>query len=165
MTHIAYLSMGSNIGDTKDNLTKGIAKLISHPEISLEEQSSDYRTSPVGGVKQDDFLNLAVKITTSLTPYELLAYIHQVEAALHRKRLIHWGARTLDIDIVFFDDRVSEDPDLTLPHPEVWNRLFVLVPIQEIMSADFHYYHRVNQRIDELQQTEQSIERIGNSHE
>ena len=106
-----------------------------------------------------------MKITTSLTPYELLAYIHQVEAALHRKRLIHWGPRTLDIDIVFFDDRVSEDPDLTLPHPEVWNRLFVLVPIQEIMSADFHYYHRVNQRIDELQQTEQSIERIGNSHE
>lgn len=162
MNHRAYLSMGSNMGDRRSNLDQGCQLLAQHPKIDLLQVSSLYQTSPVGEVVQDDFINLAAIIETDLSAYALLDYIHEVEAALHRKREIVWGPRTLDIDILFFDNQVSEDPDLRLPHPELFNRLFVLVPLAEIISEDFPAYPSIMQSIAVLQkQGNQRLERVG----
>lgn len=131
-----YLSIGSNLGDRKQHLQQAIAYLKQNPAITVVRVSSIYETQPVGGVKQDDFLNIAVALQTKLTPRKLLDYLHQIEQMLHRKRLIHWGPRTIDLDILYFDDLVSQDQALTLPHPEIKNRLFVLVPMREIVRDD-----------------------------
>ena len=159
--HQVYLSLGSNMGDRQGNLQKAQTLLEQHPQINVIKVSGDYQTSPVGGVIQDDFINQAMHIETSLDPYELLEYIHQVESQLHRKRLIHWGPRTIDIDILFFDKVLMPDPKLTIPHAEVFNRLFVLVPLVEIIDADFYQFEKVHQAIEHLEaNTDQSIERV-----
>ncbi|NKZ28813.1 2-amino-4-hydroxy-6-hydroxymethyldihydropteridine diphosphokinase [Facklamia miroungae] len=161
--HTVYLSLGSNLGDRMANLKKGQALLLSHPQIELLKASAYYQTSPVGGVKQDDFINQAIAISTSLNPYDLLAYLHEIEAKLLRKRLIVWGPRTLDIDILYYDNLSSQDPELTLPHPEVLNRLFVLIPLLEIIHNDFYEYERIIKAVEELQATtDQAIERVEN---
>ncbi|RRG08723.1 MAG: 2-amino-4-hydroxy-6-hydroxymethyldihydropteridine diphosphokinase [Lactobacillus sp.] len=144
---VAYLSMGSNIGDRAAQLHQAVALLKAMHDIQVEQVSSLYETEPVGGVVQDDFLNIAVKVKTSLTPRALLAQLHQIEQQLHRKRLVHWGPRTIDLDIIFFDNLHSADPVVTLPHPEVQHRLFVLVPIEEISRGDTQIHAIVNQMI------------------
>ncbi|BAP85829.1 2-amino-4-hydroxy-6-hydroxymethyldihydropteridine pyrophosphokinase [Paucilactobacillus hokkaidonensis JCM 18461] len=136
MTSRAYLSIGSNIGERQANLQQAVEQLKANQQIKVVRVSSIYETQPVGGVKQDDFLNIAVAIQTSLNPNVLLDYLHEVEQALHRKRLVRWGPRTIDLDILYFDDLVSADKTLTLPHPEIKNRLFVLVPMEEITADD-----------------------------
>ena len=101
MSTIVYLSLGSNMGDRLANLQKGQALLANHPQIQIQAVSSYYQTSPVGGVVQDDFINQAMRVQTQLGAEELLDYIHEIEAELLRKRVIVWGPRTLDIDILF----------------------------------------------------------------
>ena len=96
-----YLSMGSNIGDRQYYLHEAIRLLGKHPKIMIEKVSNFYESTPVGGVKQDDFTNLALKVATLLEPLELLSFIHEVELSLNRERKIHWGPRTIDIDIIF----------------------------------------------------------------
>jgi len=97
----AYLSIGSNIGNRIENLQAAIDGLRK-AGISVEQISHVYETEPVGGVVQDDFLNLAVRIATQLTAHELLDQLHIIEQNLHRKRLIHWGPRTIDLDILYY---------------------------------------------------------------
>ena len=161
MSTIVYLSLGSNMGDRLANLQKGQALLANHPQIQIQAVSSYYQTSPVGGVDQDDFINQAMRVQTQLGAEELLDYIHEIEAELLRKRVIVWGPRTLDIDILFYGDQVSDDPDLTLPHPEIYNRLFVLVPLLEVLADDFPDRDQIQMAIDQIQvQTQQSIEKI-----
>lgn len=161
MSTIVYLSLGSNMGDRLANLQKGQALLANHPQIQIQTVSSYYQTSPVGGVVQDDFINQAMRVQTQLGAEELLDYIHEIEAELLRKRVIVWGPRTLDIDILFYGDQVSDDPDLTLPHPEIYNRLFVLVPLLEVLADDFPDRDQIQMAIDQIQvQTQQSIEKI-----
>lgn len=161
MSTIVYLSLGSNMGDRLANLQKGQALLANHPQIQIQAVSSYYQTSPVGGVVQDDFINQAMRVQTQLGAEELLDYIHEIEAELLRKRVIVWGPRTLDIDILFYGDQVSDDPDLTLPHPEIYNRLFVLVPLLEVLADDFPDRDQIQMAIDQIQvQTQQSIEKI-----
>lgn len=160
--HQVYLSLGANIGDRFNNLKKAHQMLQEHPDIEVKKVSDFYQTSPVGGVPQDDFINQAMYIHTSLEGEELLAYIHEIEAALLRIRGIVWGPRTIDIDILFYDDEISESPYLTLPHPEVYHRLFVLIPLKEIMTEDFPQAAKVQEAIEKLQaQGEQAIERVG----
>lgn len=89
-------------------------------------------TKPYGGVEQEDFLNGAIELETLLTPYELLEFLHELERKAGRERKIHWGPRTLDLDILFYEDFVSDDPKLTVPHPDMENRLFVLEPLSEL---------------------------------
>lgn len=144
----AYLSIGSNIGDRETQLSLAVKLLKNNRMINVDRVSSIYETEPVGGVVQDDFLNIAVAITTPLAPVELLSVLHEVEQTLHRKRLIHWGPRTIDLDIIFYDQMVSENPVVTLPHPEAHNRLFVLVPIKEISRQDQVIHEQVNQMIE-----------------
>ncbi|MGO2300189.1 2-amino-4-hydroxy-6-hydroxymethyldihydropteridine diphosphokinase [Paucilactobacillus nenjiangensis] len=131
----AYLSIGSNIGNRIENLQAAIDGLRK-AGISVEQISHVYETEPVGGVVQDDFLNLAVRIATQLTAHELLDQLHIIEQNLHRKRLIHWGPRTIDLDILYYANEIINDETLTVPHPEIKNRQFVLVPLLEVANQD-----------------------------
>jgi len=133
--HQVYLSIGSNIGDRKAQLQQAIAALQADSAIDVVRVSSIYETAPVGGVVQDDFYNCAVYLETSLSATELLQRIQQIEQNQKRRRLIHWGPRTIDLDILWYDDVVIQTADLTIPHPEMAKRAFVLVPLQEITTG------------------------------
>ena len=95
-------------------------------------------TAPYGGVEQDDFLNGALALKTLLTPQELLERLHEIEQKAHRERLIHWGPRTLDLDILLYDDLVLDTPDLIIPHVEMHLRDFVLIPLAQIAPWKRH---------------------------
>ncbi len=113
-----YLSLGSNIGNRQQYLNAAITLLGNNRQIIIERVANFYETSPVGNVSQRPFVNTAVKIATTLEPDDLLLVIHQIEKRLHRSRKIHWGPRTLDIDIIFYGQRVVHSDDLEIPHPE-----------------------------------------------
>ncbi|KST84505.1 2-amino-4-hydroxy-6- hydroxymethyldihydropteridine pyrophosphokinase / GTP cyclohydrolase I type 1 [Lactococcus lactis subsp. lactis] len=152
-----YLSMGSNIGDRQYYLHEAIRLLGKHPKIMIEKVSNFYESTPVGGVKQDDFTNLALKVATLLEPLELLSFIHEVELSLNRERKIHWGPRTIDIDIIFYGDLEMQEENLVIPHKEAFNRLFVLKPIFELIDKDFKYYASIEKAIAELSVSEQEL--------
>jgi 2-amino-4-hydroxy-6-hydroxymethyldihydropteridine diphosphokinase len=129
------LSLGSNLGDRMDNLQEAIDALFDAPELTFVALSPVYETAPWGGIEQPDFLNVVVVADTRISPQNLLDRVLSIEDAMRRERVIHWGPRTLDIDIVTFGDVVSDDPDLTLPHPHAHERAFVLVPWADIDPA------------------------------
>lgn len=128
-----YLSIGSNIGNKYYNILKAIFSIDQLKETKVLEISSFYKTEPIGTVVQDDFLNIAILIRTKQKPYELLKNINLIEEKLKRKRKIHWGPRTIDIDIIFYEERKLNKRDLIVPHKEYKNRNFVMVPILEIL--------------------------------
>lgn len=130
--HRAYLAVGSNMGDREAYIRRGIEALQQHPQIVVEKVSELLETEAYGGVEQDDFLNGALEIRTLLSPDELLACLHRIEAEAKRERLVHWGPRTLDLDIIFYDKLVYEDEELIIPHVDMQNRYFVLQPLSEI---------------------------------
>lgn len=130
--HTAYLSMGSNMGDKETHIKNAIHALENHPLIKVEKESELLVTKPYGDVEQDDFLNGALQVRTLLSPEELLEEIHIIEAGEGRERLIHWGPRTLDLDIVFYDKLILENNDLIIPHVDMQNRYFVLKPLSEL---------------------------------
>lgn len=132
----AYLSMGANIGDRLGNLQRGVQLLHAMPAITVTAVSQVYETQPVGGVVQDDFYNIAVRLETTLSAPELLASLHVIEQQLKRVREIHWGPRTVDLDILVFGDEVWSDDVLTIPHREMANRRFVLQPLLDVIAAD-----------------------------
>ncbi|MQW23663.1 MULTISPECIES: 2-amino-4-hydroxy-6-hydroxymethyldihydropteridine diphosphokinase [unclassified Lactococcus] len=162
MKHTVYLSMGSNMGDRMHYLNRALSALTETGHVMLMKQSAFYETSPVGGVVQDDFINLAAKISTDLSADALLDLIHQVEQKLNRVRLIHWGPRTIDIDILFFDEEQRNDDKLTIPHAEVFNRLFVLVPLLDVVDADFYALKQLQNAQQKLQDSEQALVKIEN---
>lgn len=130
--HRAYISVGSNLGDRKTHILSGIQALKVHPLIVLKKVSEMIVTEPYGGVPQEDFLNGALEIETLLEPEELLEALHQVENAEGRERILRWGPRTLDLDILFYDKLCYESEDLVIPHADLENRGFVLKPMAEI---------------------------------
>lgn len=130
--HKVYLAVGSNMGDKEGYISMGIETLRNHPQIIVERVSELLETEPYGGVEQDNFLNGALEIRTLLTPDELLTELHRIEAEADRERLVHWGPRTLDLDIIFYDKLVYEDEHLIIPHVDMQNRYFVLKPLSEI---------------------------------
>lgn len=130
--HTVYLAVGSNLGDKQAYISQGIQALKDDPLIRVNQVSQMLETEPYGGVEQDCFLNGALQVTTLLSPTELLAVLHEVEAAAGRVRLIHWGPRTLDLDIIFYDNMVYEDEQLIIPHIDMQNRFFVLKPLSEL---------------------------------
>ncbi|WP_290033056.1 2-amino-4-hydroxy-6-hydroxymethyldihydropteridine diphosphokinase [Ligilactobacillus cholophilus] len=141
--NIVYLGLGTNLGNKQQNLEQIIALLQKHDEIKLLKQSSVYETSPVGGVEQDNFYNMVIKIGTTFSAEQLLEIIHEVEKKLKRIRIIHWGPRTADVDILYFNEQQMNTEHLKVPHPEILNRLFVLVPLLEICGTDFYDYDRL----------------------
>ncbi len=136
--HIAYIALGANMGDKEANLRQAIDLLDEDNRSSVAKVSSFIATTPMGGVEQDDFLNGAVQIKTLRTPEELLQLIGDIEDKLKRVRTIHWGPRTIDLDIIFYDDIVLNSQWLTIPHIEMHNRDFVLIPLEEIAPQMEH---------------------------
>lgn len=128
----AFLSLGSNMGDRLEYLSKAIDKIVEIQGCNILNKSSVYETEPWGYENQEAFLNLCISIETSLSPYELLESLQAIELELDRVRKIHWGPRTIDIDILLFDDIICEDDKLTIPHPRMRERAFVLIPLYDI---------------------------------
>ncbi|GLF92556.1 2-amino-4-hydroxy-6-hydroxymethyldihydropteridine pyrophosphokinase [Bacillus safensis] len=132
MNNTAYIALGSNIGKKETYLKEAVKKLHEHPEVQVELISSIYETTPVGYENQDDFLNMAVKISTSLHPHDLLSLTQKIEQELGRTREVRWGPRTADLDILLYNRENIETEQLIVPHPRMYERLFVLVPMSEI---------------------------------
>lgn len=153
----AYLSLGSNIGDTRENILRAYDYLEKHQGIKILKKSSFYKTAPVGYEAQEDFLNAAILIETTLDPYELLEYCHKIEKKLKRKRIIRWGPRTIDIDILLFDALTIDDDRLIIPHPRMHERAFVLEPLKELKKdirlydkSIEYYLEKINQKCDRV---------------
>lgn len=130
--HRAYLGLGSNLGDKETYLNQAVKAVDETRGCQVEKVSSYLVTEPYGGVEQDDFLNACLCLKTYLSPEELLKRLHEIEQDAHRERIIRWGPRTLDLDILLYDDLILETEDLILPHMDMENREFVLKPLCEI---------------------------------
>ncbi len=132
-----YLSIGGNLGDRLSNLKKCV-ELIAENIGVIKAKSAVYETKAWGNENQPDFFNMAISVETVLDPYELLEQIHNIELKLGRSRLQHWGERTIDIDILFYDKIVVKTDKLTIPHPFIQERMFVLEPLNEIFPNFIH---------------------------
>ncbi len=151
--HTAYVSMGSNMGDKEAYLNGAVKEIAENPLCRVMALSQFIVTKPVGDVPQDDFLNGCVCVETLYSPHELLELLHNIEDKAGRKRTIKWGPRTLDLDIVLFDDVIISDGTLTIPHAEMQNRFFVLEPLTEIAPYVVHpvYKCTVSELLTRLQ--------------
>lgn len=137
--HVAYLSVGSNLGDKLDHCLKGIAAVAETGESSIYKVSRFYRTSPVDYTEQDWFVNAAVKIGTALDPVALLENLIAIQHHFGRKTdAVRFGPRVLDLDILLYADRLIRTPHLEVPHPRMHKRAFVLQPICDINPAIVH---------------------------
>ncbi len=130
--HQAFIALGSNMGDREAYLDGALEALKAHPQITVKKCSRWLVTKPYGGVEQEDFLNGAAEIETLLNPEQLLEALHEIENAAGRERKVHWGPRTLDLDILFYDRLLLDREDLVIPHPDLENRRFVLEPMTAI---------------------------------
>ena len=127
-----HLALGSNLGDRLAHLQSAVDALGNHPAIAIEAISRVYETEPVGGPVQDDYLNAVVEVTTDLDPAALLEVAHELERAARRIRGERWGPRTLDVDVLLYDDVCLDIQTLTIPHPRMWQRAFVLAPLHDV---------------------------------
>ena len=134
----AYLSIGSNMGDKEEYLNEAVQEFYNDDNCRVNAVSNFVETKPYGPVEQDNFLNGCVEIETIYSPRELLDRIHEIEDINDRTREVHWGPRTLDIDIVLFGEEVVDEPDLKIPHIEMHKRAFVLVPLNQIAPNALH---------------------------
>lgn len=134
----AYLGCGSNMGEKEKYLERAVAALKADSRCRVKAVSEWMRTTPYGGVEQDDFLNGAIAVDTLYTPEELLSCLQSIELAQGRERLVHWGPRTLDLDILLYEDCVMYTERLMIPHPDMQNRDFVLRPLKQIAPYEMH---------------------------
>jgi 2-amino-4-hydroxy-6-hydroxymethyldihydropteridine diphosphokinase len=134
--HTTYLSLGSNLGDRRANLREAIRQLA--PPVVVLAESPIYETPPWGEENQPRFFNMAVKADTDLPPMDLRDHVKQIEADMGRKPSYRWGPRSIDIDILLYDDLIMETPELTIPHPRMHERGFVLVPLDAIAGEVGH---------------------------
>ncbi len=146
--HTAYLSMGSSLGDKNAYLDFAIAKLKEDDNIKDVRESARYCTDPYGYVAREEFLNSVVELRTLYTPRQLLNKINEIEKEGGRERKEHWADRTLDIDIIFYDDLVVEEKDLCIPHIDMQNRAFVLRPLHEFCPYKVHPL--LNKRVEDI---------------
>ena len=130
--HTAYIALGANLGDKEANLRLGVEALRARKGCQVLAVSDFLVTEPYGGVEQDYFLNGAMKIRTLLTPHELLERLHEIEREAKRERVVRWGPRTLDLDILLYDDLILDEEELHIPHIEMYKRDFVLKPLCQI---------------------------------
>ena len=161
MKNKVYLSLGSNIGNRQEYIESAIELVGKTEGIKILKKSGLYETSPVGYVEQDLFLNVVIKIETDFSAREILKIINKIENELDRKREIRWGPRTIDIDILIFSDKKINETDLIIPHKEMLNRLFVLVPLIEIYDGEYFEKEKIIERIGELVEVgNQKIEKL-----
>lgn len=147
----AYLGLGSNMGDKMGHLKDAIAMIENNEKISDVKVSSFYETAPVGYLDQDVFVNIVVELETELAPYDLLAFCQDIEEQLKRKRVIRWGPRTIDVDILLYDEMTNDDEKLIIPHPRMTERAFVIVPLIELndtLTIDGRAITEINDSLD-----------------
>lgn len=128
----AYLGLGTNIGDRLGYLKQACDILRESNNINIIKESKIYETKAWGYKNQDDFLNMCVEIQTNLSPEDLLNFCQGIEEKLNRKRIIRWGPRTIDVDILFFNDLQLKSEKLLIPHPRITERAFVLIPLMDL---------------------------------
>ena len=150
--HEAYISIGTNIGDKEENLNNAILNLKEDKYICVDKISSFIKTEPWGYLDQEEFLNGALKIRTIYSPKELMKVLLEIEAKMKRERIVKWGPRIIDMDIIFYDNLISEDEFIVIPHPRMEERDFVLRPLCELAPNKIHplLKKRVFRLLDEL---------------
>lgn len=148
----AYIGIGSNLGDKKKYMEDAFSSLKADMKIRKVKTSKWITTKPYGGVPQDEFLNGAIGLETIYTPLELLHLLQKLEKKAGRERKIHWGPRTLDLDVLFYEDYISDSEELMVPHPDMQNREFVLKPLDELCPYYVHplLHKTVRQMLNEL---------------
>jgi 2-amino-4-hydroxy-6-hydroxymethyldihydropteridine diphosphokinase len=127
-----FIGLGSNIGDRLASLQRAVDLLQDEPHLKVVASSRVWESDPVGGPAQPDFLNAVIRILTTLSPRDLLAACHRVESVLGRTREVRWGPRTIDVDLLLYDELDMDEPDLIVPHPRITERAFVLLPLLEL---------------------------------
>ena len=135
--HTAYLALGSNLGDKEANLRRAL-ELVQQRGVEVVKTSSFICTEPYGVTDQPQFLNGVCEVRTSLEPLELLQTLLEIEQEMGRVRLRHWGERNIDLDLLLYEDVVMDTPELILPHPDMQDRDFVLLPLAEIAPEIIH---------------------------
>lgn len=132
-TTAAYIGLGSNIEDRERYLTEAIRMLTGHPAVRVSARSAIYETDPVGYLEQPPFLNMVIRADTTLSAEALFAHMLAVEHALGRTRDIRWGPRTIDLDMLLYGSRFMNTPELIIPHPRMFQRAFVMIPLLEVL--------------------------------
>jgi dihydroneopterin aldolase/2-amino-4-hydroxy-6-hydroxymethyldihydropteridine diphosphokinase len=136
--HIAYIGVGGNMGDREKNVKASLDIINNSYHTKITKTSKFYETSPVGYLEQEDFLNCAIEVKTLLNPLELVRFLLSVEKELKRERVIRWGPRTVDLDVLLYDDIISSLEEIILPHPRMVERMFVLEPLCDIAPYVIH---------------------------
>ena len=132
MAVVAFLGLGSNLGDRLANLQAAVDALQAEPGLRVAASSRVWETTPVGGPPQPDYLNAVIRIETDFSARDLLDIARRVESRLGRIRKERWGARTIDVDVLLYDEEEIDEPDLMVPHPRIMQRAFVLLPLLEL---------------------------------
>jgi 2-amino-4-hydroxy-6-hydroxymethyldihydropteridine diphosphokinase len=132
MKTVAYIGIGSNLGNKSKNVQQALDFISALQGVKVKQQSSLYLTAPWGKTDQDDFINQVVAVETDLAPLELLHKLQAIEIKLGRQRDVQWGPRTIDLDILLYGEEVIDLEELKVPHPYLKQRLFVLIPLQEL---------------------------------
>ena len=145
-----YLSIGTNIGEREQNLVEAVRELATMEAVNVERVSSIYETAPVGFVDQQAFLNIAVKLTTTLDAQTMLERCQQVEQHLGRVRIVRWGPRSIDLDILLFNHENIETESLIVPHERMFERAFVLVPLAEISEPVTPQLQRAHEQLSQM---------------
>jgi len=146
--HTAYIAMGSNMGDREKNLNAAIELINDSMWTKVTKVSSFYETEPMGYLDQDKFVNGALEVRTLLSPKKLMRFLLEKEEDLKRERIIKWGPRTIDLDILLYDNLITSEEEIIIPHPRMQERLFVLKPLADIAAYVMHPV--LNKRIIEL---------------
>ena len=146
------IALGGNVGDVRATFQRAISNICGMTQAAMLARSSDYTTPPWGDEVQDPFVNACIQIDTDLDPHALLFTLHRIEKKFGRDRASerHWGPRTLDLDLIAYDDVRIDKPELTLPHPRLFERAFVLVPLAEIVPERVIAGRRVAAALAEL---------------
>jgi 2-amino-4-hydroxy-6-hydroxymethyldihydropteridine diphosphokinase len=145
-----YLSIGTNIGEREGNLVEAVRQLVATENIHVQKVSSIYETAPVGYVDQQSFLNIAVVLETTLQAFEMLNVCQAIEQQLGRVRLIRWGPRSIDLDILLFNHENIETESLIVPHERMYERAFVLVPLAEISEPNTEQLLQVHKKLSQM---------------
>lgn len=156
-----YIALGSNVGDRVQNLRTALDHMKKSKGLKVLQVSSFYRTEPMGYEDQDWFINAAAECSTSLLPLQLMYLLQSIEEKMERHTPFKWGPRSIDLDILFFGNRIIDEPELTVPHPLLEQRRFVLEPLAELAPDFVHPFEKktVRELLDDLG-TAQQVEKI-----
>jgi dihydroneopterin aldolase/2-amino-4-hydroxy-6-hydroxymethyldihydropteridine diphosphokinase len=146
--HTAYIGVGGNMGDKEKNMQEAFELINDSKHTKITKTSKFYETKPVGYVEQEDFLNCAIEVKTLLNPLELVRFLLSIEKELKRERIIRWGPRTVDLDVLLYDNLISSLEEIIVPHPRMQERMFVLEPLCDI--APYVMHPILNKRIIEI---------------